>query len=139
MKSILTLIKLEQRKLDDLRRHLKSLQDEEAMLIAKKEELAQNLITEQKKAVNDLNAAQTFPAYQKFTKQSIASLGDLIITTRQRADKVREEIALSFGELKKLEIYRDVKTAETEEKSAKIEQKMMDEMGLRKFSLRSEP
>ncbi len=47
---------------------------------------------------------------------------------------MRDEIAVIFQELKRYEIYDEMKNAEKKDKADKREQKLMDEMGLRSFT-----
>jgi len=133
MKSIQTLIKLQQRQLDEKRRILKQLIDQEEMLKAKKESLKLSIIEERKKALEDVQTAYTLAAFIKMTEQNIELLGVQIIETQQKAEVVRQEIAEIFNELKRLEIYDKMKEDEIVAEENKREQKDMDEMGLRGF------
>ena len=133
MKSIQTLIKLQQRQLDEKRRVLKHLQEKEELLRAKKEELKCSIIEERKKASGDLQASVTLPAFIKMTQQNIEIVGEQITLTQAQAETVRNEIAEIFGELKRYEIYDEIKEAEATLKESQREQKEMDEMGLRGF------
>lgn len=134
MKSIQTLIKLQQRQLDEKRRRLKDLLDQESMMIAKKEETKQSILEEQKRSMSDIQAAYTLPAFVKKARSDIETLENHIITVRQQADAVRDEIAVIFQELKRYEIYDEMKETEKKDKADKREQKLMDEMGLRGFT-----
>ena len=133
MKSIQTLIKLQQRQLDEKRRVLKELLDQEAMLVAKKEETKQAILEEQKRSMSDIQAAYTLPAFIKKARSDIQTMEDYMVGLRKQADAVRDEIAAIFQELKRYEIYDEMKETEKKDKADKREQKLMDEMGLRSF------
>ena len=133
MKSIQTLIKLQQRQLDEKRRVLKQLLDQEEMLKAKKESLKQSIIDERKRALEDVQTAYTLAAFIKMTEQNIELLAAQIIQTQQKIEAIRQEIAEIFNELKRLEIYDKMKEDEIVAEENKREQKNMDEMGLRGF------
>lgn len=133
MKSIQTLIKLQQRDLDDKRRILKNLLDEEALLEAKKEEFKSAIIEEQKRAQADMESAFTLPAFIQTTRRNIITLEDRIILTRKKVEQVRTVITAIFQELKRYEIYDDLKETEARAKESQREQGEMDEMGLRGF------
>jgi len=134
MKSIQTLIKLQQRQLDEKRRVLKELLDQEAMMVAKKEETKQAIMDEQKKSMSDIQAAYTLPAFIKKARSDIQTMEEYMVGLRKQADAVRDEIAAIFQELKRYEIYDEMKEAEAKDKADKREQKLMDEMGLRSFT-----
>lgn len=137
MKSIQTLIKLQQRQLDEKRRRLKELLDQETMMIAKKEEAKQSILDEQKRSMNDIQAAYTLPAFVKKARSDIQTLENHIITVKKQADEVRDQIAVIFQELKRYEIYDEMKELEAKDKADKREQKIMDEMGLRSFTYKN--
>lgn len=133
MKSIQTLIKLQQRQLDEKRRVLKDLLDQEAMLLGKKEETKQAILEEQKRSMSDIQAAYTLPAFIKKARNDIQTIEEYMVGLRKQADAVRDEIAAIFQELKRYEIYDEIKETEKKDKVDKREQKIMDEMGLRSF------
>ena len=133
MKSIKTLIKLQQRQLDTKRRYLKELQDERDVLAAKKVELEVSLIEEQNRALENMELAMTLPAFVKITRRNIVILQENVELADRNILKVRDEIAEIFQVLKRYEIYKDFKQEEADQKLAQREQKLMDEMGLRGF------
>jgi flagellar export protein FliJ len=133
MKSIQTLIKLQQRQLDEKRRVLKQLLDQEEMLKAKKEALKQSIIDERKRALEDVQTAYTLAAFIKMTEHQIEAIGEEIIQTQQKIETIRQEIAEIFNVLKRYEIYDKMKEDEIIFEENKREQKDMDEMGLRGF------
>ena len=133
MKSIQTLIKLQQRQLDEKRRVLKQLLEQEEALKTKKEAFKKSIIDERIRALEDVQTAYTLAAFIKMTEQNIELVSVQIIRTQQQVEEVRNEIAEIFRELKRYEIYDEMKEAETKVKEDLREQKEMDEMGLRSF------
>lgn len=131
MKAIGTLIKLYQRELDTRRRKLKELQDEQEAFRQRQKDAEIALVEEQLKAQTDSTLLFTLPAFIEGTRRRIQHFAEQVGILEVRILEVRNEINHIFGELKRYEIYDEMKTTEADQKRAALEQRAMDELGLR--------
>lgn len=136
MKSIKTLIKMYTRELDDRRRKMNALQDEQERVRTRKVQLEAALIDEQKRAQEDPSLLITLPAFMESARRRIRNFAEQIGLLEVKIIEARHEIAMIFAELKKYEIYEEMKEDQAEQKEAQRLQQAMDELGLRSFTLK---
>lgn len=131
MKAVGTLIKLYQRELDARRRSLNEVLKEQDTFRQKQRNAEEALVTEQQRAQEDTTLLFTLPAFVEGTRKRIEQYATQIGLLEVRVLELRNEINHIFGELKRYEIYEEMKTNEADQKRALIEQRAMDELGLR--------
>lgn len=134
MKAIRTLIKLYSRELDERRRSLATLQSEQDRVKAEKERTEQALKEGQTRAQEDTSLLFSLPAFIEGSRKHIWKLAGHIGELEVRILKLRHEISQIFGELKRYEIYEEMKEKEEEAKQSARETQALDEVGLRAFT-----
>ena len=133
MKSLHTLIKLEKRELDRLRKQMNILEDGRDKLIAHMERLQEQLIQE-------LEAASVMPDLRGFfgdfsdaIKKKQRQMATKVVQFEQQIQELNQEVAIHFSELKKYEIARENHQKREKNKRDKREQAELDEVGVRAF------
>ena len=131
MKSLSTLIELKQSQLDEKRRILVQLQQEEDRIQAEEAELKKQLSREANIASSQPDMARYFGAFansnekqQEETREKQATIGKLV-------ESQRDAIAEAFAELKQLEIAKESREEEEKAKISRRENAELDEIGLR--------
>lgn len=132
MKSLKTLIQLQQRQLDDQRKILNQLEQEGERLALLIKQLKDELAAEAKLASEQPEMARYYGGFaqgnevqQKNIRQQQAKLSKL-------TEHQREVIRAAFAELKKLEIAQENALKIAKAKVDKAENAELDEIGLRK-------
>lgn len=125
-----TLVRLTKFELDEKRRALKFLQDQEDATYEAIKKLEDERIFEASKAKNDVHLLQAYGAFAAMAKKKIAALHLFLTELSPQLETAREELATTFGEYKKVEISRDNRRAKELEEQNHKEQKEMDDLGM---------
>ena len=133
MKSLITLIKLQRRELDQLRRQVSALEGARDQLIEKIERLQDDLIREIEAASTMTDMRSFFGDFSDAIKKKQRALASKVVQFEQQIQELGIEIANRFSELKKFEIALDRHKEREKEKQTRREQIEMDEIGLRTF------
>lgn len=104
MKSLTTLIKLHKRTLDELRRKLGNIELQKTELQQTSAKLHEELLSEMELAKKQTEMSAFFGDFAQRIKNRQAQLAQEITALDKQMEKLREEISIAFGELKKYEI-----------------------------------
>lgn len=137
MKSITTLIRVKQRELDALKR-------QQAILEKRREELYMIIIQLGDRLVQEMKLAKEMPEMAHFFGDFAANIkkrqDQTYVQIRKldkELDKLAEQLADKFSELKKLELAHAAWLKREAEKQRKREQLEMDEIGIRGYVRRN--
>lgn len=133
MKGLDTLIKLQKRALDDLRRQLVSLENQKEQLIQLSVKLQNDLMKEREVAAQMVHMGQYLADFTKKTQARQLEIAKEVIKLDSEMLQLGAAIAESFGELKKYEIAKEKQLERAAEKQKRTENQMLDEMGLQQF------
>lgn len=133
MKSLKTLIRVEQNELDRLRKELASEETKRGHLIKMMEELQATLVREIETAQDLADMRGFFGNYSDAIKRKQKQLASNVVQVEQKIQETTIEIQQRFTDLKKYEIAYDRYVRAEAEKAAKKEQQELDEAGLRDF------
>lgn len=139
MKSLKTLIKLQQRELDLLRRQVSSLEGARDTLISNIEHLHDELMKELEAASTMADMRGFFGDFSDTIKKRQRVMAGKVVQLEQQIQELGIEITNRFSELKKFEIALENHMKREKEKIARREQADMDEMGLRIFRYQEQP
>lgn len=130
-RDLATLIRLHKWRLDELRRTLKELQDQEEMLIAMRRRLNEQIRAEM--AASSAHAQEgglMFAPYIRVAKEQGEALERARIEVTRRIEATRAEMAEGFKELKTFEIAEENRAEAERQERARKEQVILDDMGL---------
>lgn len=130
MKGMKTLIKMQQRDLDDLRREQTNLQDQRDALVALLTRMENELNEERKLAEGRFEMAKYMEDYTARVKARQLTIVQEVIEINNKLEELAEAISNSFGELKKYEITKENYDQGVKAKIDRREQIMLDEVGL---------
>lgn len=133
MKSLATLIKLQQRELDQLRKQQSLLEEARDNVIGRIESLHDELIRELQAAGDMAEMRGFFGDFSDAIKKKQKALATKVVQLEQQIQELGILIAERFSELKKYEIARDNRLARQKEERERKEQRDMDELGLAVF------
>ena len=125
-----TLVRLTQFELDEKRRALKALQDQEDATHAAISQLEKDRVYEAAKAKEDISLLKAYGSFAVMTKQKIGGLQAFLVELAPQLEAAREELTDAFGEYKKVEISRDNRRADELAEENRKEQIEMDELGM---------
>ncbi len=127
-----SLVKLTSFELDEMRRALKILQDQEDATNIAISELENELIREAKNINKDtdIGIAQSYGNFATMVAKKIAGLQLFLTELKPQLENARDNLAVAFGEYKKMEISYDNQQAEIMRKINHKEQLEMDELGM---------
>ena len=127
-----SLVKLTSFQLDEMRRALKILQDQEDATNIAIQELKIELIREAENINKntDINIAQSYGSFSTIVAKKIAGLEKFLDELTPQLENARDDLAMAFGEYKKMEISRDNQQTEVIKKNNHKEQLEMDELGM---------
>ena len=127
------LIRYRKHQLDEKRKNLARLYDELEKILANKAKLLKDLETEKgivSENPEDIYALQSLNNFYVATKSKVSKENSKITKMEARIDIAREDMRLTFGDLKKIEITQEMRLEqEAKELSAK-ESALFDEIGL---------
>ncbi len=134
MKSLKTLIKLNKDKLDKILRKIEYAEIEKTRLYSKKKQIEE----EMEREVIKYSASQyayMLDSYMQNTRKLLKRIDLQIIDINTYIDRMREELAYQYADLKKFEIALENKQRIEQEKIKKAEVKYLDEFNSNKFVL----
>ncbi|MBN8530466.1 MAG: flagellar FliJ family protein [Alphaproteobacteria bacterium] len=131
MKGLLTLIKLQKHKLDELRRDLARLDTQRANLEKTSQRLREELERESALAIEDFFLTRNFGQFAMKISQRRAGIHDEIRQIEEWMDLLRDQIADAFGEQKRYEIAYENRKRREREELARREQMELDDIGMR--------
>lgn len=133
MKELLTLIRLHQNELDELRRQLVSLEEQREKLIQLATRIHEELLHEREAAMSQPQMGAYLVDYEKRVKERQTEIAKETVRLDQQIDQLSAAISESFSELKKYEIVRDQRMEAERLKRAKQDQAALDEAGANQF------
>jgi flagellar biosynthesis chaperone FliJ len=133
MKSLKTLMRIQQRELDRLRKELTAEENKKGHLIAMIEKLQGDLLREIDTAQELGEMRGFFGDYSDSIKKKQKQLAANVVQVEQKIQEMMIEIRNRYADLKKYEIAYDRYLLEQAKKQVKKEQQELDEAGLRKF------
>src|SRR5574337_47828 len=104
MKKYDTLIKLHKRTLDELRRRMGSLENQKSQLLQLAARLREDLQREMTMAGERPEMSMFFGDFAKRIQVRQEEIGNEVLLLDQQMDKLRDEIATVFADVKKFEI-----------------------------------
>lgn len=125
-----TLVRLTQFQLDEKRRALKQVQDQEDATYVAIATMKSDRVREAEKAKEDVNLLQAYATFAAMTKTKIEGLEKFLEELAPQIEVARGELEEAFGEYKKVEISRDNRRAEELAEENRKEQIEMDELGM---------
>ncbi|UUX50521.1 flagellar FliJ family protein [Nisaea acidiphila] len=124
------LVRLRTWELDEKRRAMGVLLEEEAAMIAETEEMDREFEREKQAAGGSLEARRTLEAYMVHFKQREQALAGRIAQKRTEIDAANEEVLDAYQELRKAEAAQEQHEAREAERVARLEQMELDEIAL---------
>lgn len=134
MKGMKTLIKMQQKDLDELRREQTMLEEQREQLISLLTRLENEMNEERKLAEGRMEMARYLEDYGLRVKERQMAIVQEIVQINIRLEQLGELISAAFGELKKYEITKDNFDKRVQAAVDRREQIMLDEVGLRQFT-----
>jgi len=138
MKSLNTLIKLAQRRLDELRRRLADLEVQRDKLLALIKRLDDELASELEQAYQRPEMSTFFGDFSRRIRKRKEEITREIAALATQMEKVREDIMEGFSELKKYEVARDHAKARERQEQERKETKLLDEIAQQQFIRKTE-
>lgn len=129
-KGLKVLIRLAERRLDECRRQVMELEQTRAEHVQALHQLDEDVARETRLAENDLDLRVTLPAYLGAMQERRRGIEGEIAALDHAIAERRDEIHEAFQELKRYEIARDQRAAKAAYEAGRVEQDMLDEMGL---------
>lgn len=133
MKGLETLIKLQKRELDRVRKEQVQLEEKREQLLALAAKLHNEVMEERRLAAENPIMAGYMGDYEKRMQKRQLDIAKETIGLDQRLAQLAMAIAEAFGELKKYEITRDNRREQAKSAADRREQGQMDELGLQQF------
>lgn len=130
MKSINTLIKMNTRELDELRKEVVKLEEEKQRLIDNNNNMEEQLQREHILASNDTEMGIAFANYRRFIRSKQAEILKSLKNLEKKIDSLKEDVATKFSEVKKYEILLNSKMLEEQKKISDMENKEMDSIAI---------
>lgn len=128
MKGLKTLIKLNKRALDDLRRQMNMLENQKAQLLQLSAKLREDLINEMKLASKTPEMGNFFGDFSKRMQARQAEIASEVRSLERQMDELNIKISEAFSELKKFEIALENAKRRADEAQARRETLQMDEI-----------
>jgi flagellar FliJ protein len=138
MKSIHTLIRLEKREIDALKREQLQLEQKREDCITALTHLADMLRSELEAASRMPDMQQFFGDFAASNKKKQQQIDGLLMRTEQELEILNQKIRERFSELKKYEIALSNHKKREAEKNRKRETQMMDDIAIRNYIRRDE-
>ena len=133
-----TLIRLSKWRLDELRRILQELQDQEDTLRRLLRELAEQVIVEMNASADQPHeGGLMFAAYYRVAQERAEALENAIVEVQLRIEVARDNVAEGYKELKTYEIAEENRVEALRQERARQEQITTDEQAITQF-LRAE-
>lgn len=133
MKTLNTLIKLQRRELDDLRRKVANLEMQKEALIMLSSQLLQELENEVKLAAENADMGGFFGNYSERIAERRETIREEVMGINKKIAQFTIEISNRFSDLKKYEIARDQRIAAKKAEENRKETLMLDEIAMTQF------
>lgn len=130
MKGVATLIKLEKRKIDELKREMNKLEEERAARVTEMQRLQNELQRELNTASQMNEMRQFFGNFSSAIRDKQKVVAKHILQIDEAAKVISRKISEHFSELKKYEIAQAEWVKAQKKKRALREQNELDEIGL---------
>ena len=137
-KTLSTLIRLNQFHVDERRRALKQLQEQEDATLRAIAELHERMRSEGEAAGNDPDMLRGHAAFVQGAKIKIAQFEQFLEHLAPQLEQARNELAEAFEELKKAEITKERRDSEERRERDRQEQQELDELGMLRHRRRLE-
>jgi flagellar FliJ protein len=137
-KSLETLIKLNKRKLDELRRNLADLENQKTQLLSVSAKLSEELARELDQAYRQPEMSGFYGDFAKRIRKRQDGISREVADLNTRITKAMEEIQDGYGELKKYEIMRERVIVREREAADRREVKILDEIAALQHIRKSE-
>ncbi len=132
MKGLPTLIRLQKRTIDELKKRQSVLLERREFLVQRSQELSDKLELEVKLAAELADMRGFFGNYSEHIKKQRKEIANEVYNVDMRINALTDEIALAFGELKKYEIAEENRKKRAKQKENKREQDMFDDIAARR-------
>ncbi|RMF72337.1 MAG: hypothetical protein D6740_05485 [Alphaproteobacteria bacterium] len=132
-RSLATLKRMARLKVDELRRTIASEERALAALLAEDERLAAKLTTEMA-AAEQMSAFVDFAAFASLVKAQREDIQQQAAALEERIAELRARLAKAFAEEKRFAILEERRAAEMKRAQERIEQSILDEVGLRRHA-----
>ena len=133
MKSLNTLIKINTRSLDELRKAVVMLEEEKIRLISNNQNLEEQLTKEHSLASSDPQMGIAFANYRRFVRTKQADIEKSIKKITKKIEELKDDIAEKFGEVKKYEIILAGKILEEQKSMNSRELKELDSIAINNY------
>lgn len=133
MKSINTLIKLNSRELDELRKAIASLEDEKDRLINDNNRMEEQLQREHALASSDPEMGIAFANYRRFVRAKQTEISKSIRNIDKKIEILKDDIADKFSEVKKYEVLLATRLNIEKKNQQDIETKELNEIALNHY------
>ena len=130
MSQVEQLIRLRTWELDEKRRAMGLLLQEEAHLLAEADAMQHELDREKQAAAASLEARRTLGAYMQHFKSRLQAQNEQIEAKRREIDAANEEVLESYQELCKAEAVLEEHKTQEAERIGRLEQMEIDEIAL---------
>lgn len=138
MKGLLTLIKLSKRALDELRRKMGALENQKSQFEFAAQKLQEELQHEIVMAKKQPEMSGFFGDFAKRIKKRQEVIAGEIRKLDQQIEKMRDEIATAFGELKKYEIALENSKQRAKDAQNRKDTIQLDEIASQQYQRRQE-
>lgn len=137
-KGLKTLIKMQQRALDELKREQVRLEEQKEQLLAVVTKLQSQMLHERELASQQPDLMASFVSYADRVKKRQQEILKEVMVIDHSIAAVTDKITECFSELKKYEIAKEMADQREVAKQAKREQQELDEIGARKHRTRQQ-
>lgn len=138
MKGLLTLIKLKKQEIDALRRGIASQEAHRQKLQQVIQKLEKELQDELALAERQPEMSAFFGDFAQRNRLAQQAVNDEIKKAEKEIERLREQVSVEFGELKKFEIARDMRLKRQKEERERQEQQVLDEIALQQYARKEE-
>jgi len=130
MRTLETLIRVQKRQLDQLRRELAGLEQLAVDLRAQAADLEREVAAQQRLAQSSPEGAFAYPGYARAVIIRREKIAASIVDVDRRLEAMRDQVAEAFQELKRYDIVLANRRVQARQEADRREQALLDEMGL---------
>ena len=132
MKGLKTLIKLRKRDIDELKKRMAALEDKRDSYMQQSQKLQEDLENELQLSAELADMGNFFGDFSNHIKKKRQKIAKDVVELTGRINKLTDEIADLFGEMKKYEIAEERAMVRAKKAKEKKQQQQLDEVALRK-------
>ena len=133
MKNINTLIKIHSRELDTLRQQVVKCEEEKSQLIKYSNKMEEELAVERALASQNHELGIIFSNYRRLIRERQEVIEKSLRDLAKKLERINEEIAIKFGEVKKFEIILANHISKEKKLAQARETKQLDEIAVNNF------